>query len=262
MGILFSAFVCLYGQVQSESNNVSTLIDEGNAALAQGQLKNAAVAFQHAVDLDPSSARAHEQLGSTLLREIVAGVRPSADSDIAARAEDHLKQATELAPFEPRPLIELSELEAALAERSEDSDQRSDRYREAQDQLKKVLALSPGKADMYLRLATLERDEFGPAIERAMARSRDKSGPIDDSDLRHQLQQQYGSLVEDAVANARRASEMSSRPLGCLLLMSRLLRERAALQDKHEQYASDIHSADDWQQQFLVNGGHLSSGAH
>ncbi len=42
-----------------------------------------------------------------------------------------------------------------------------------------------------------------------------------------------------------------------LLLMSRLLRERALLRDTPEQYAADMHSADDWQRQFLTAGGHL-----
>jgi hypothetical protein len=36
-----------------------------------------------------------------------------------------------------------------------------------------------------------------------------------------------------------------------------LLRERALIRDTAEEYASDMHSADDWQRQFLTAGGHL-----
>jgi len=39
--------------------------------------------------------------------------------------------------------------------------------------------------------------------------------------------------------------------------MSQLLRERALLRDTAEEYASDMHSADDWQRQFLTAAGHL-----
>ncbi|HSU61398.1 MAG TPA: tetratricopeptide repeat protein [Bryobacteraceae bacterium] len=261
MGILLSVALCIQGQGRADSNDAQGWIEKGNTALAQNRLHDAAAAFQRAIDLDPSSAKAHEQLGVALSRAIVAGtVRPSADSDVVERAEHHLRQAIELAPFETKPLVELSQLEAALGEQAPDSDQRSERYRSARDLLKKALALGPGKADMYLRLANLERDEFGPAIQQAMTRSGSKPGPLGDAELRHKLQQQYGSLIEDAIANARKASEMTTHSSRPLLLMSRLLRERAVIRDTPEQYASDMHSADDWQQQFLVNGGHLGPG--
>lgn len=96
--------------------------------------------FSEAIDLDPSSAKAHEQLGATISKEIITGnVRPSADSDLVERAAGHLQTAIDLAPYATRPLIELSELNAVLAERSEDNDQRSDRYRNAQDWYRQFL---------------------------------------------------------------------------------------------------------------------------
>jgi len=247
--------VCCYGQT---GRDVSALLEQGSAALAENHLHEAAEAFQKAVDLDPSSVKAHEQLGVTLSREIIAGnVRPSEDTDVAERAEDHLKRAIELAPSAPRPLLELSQLEAVLAEHSAEASERSDRYRDAQDLLKQVLALQPGKADIYLQLANLERDEFGPIFQQAGARFSARSGPLPDAELRHSLQQQYGSLIEDAIANARSASEMNPNAVKPLLLMSRLLRERALIRETLEQYTTDMHSADDWQRQFLAAGGHL-----
>jgi tetratricopeptide (TPR) repeat protein len=232
--------------------------EQAKAGPAQNRDQEPTEALQKAVDLNPSSAKAHEQLGAALLRDIVAGkVRPSADSDVAERAEHHLKQAIELAPFASGPLMELSTLEAVLAERSSDADQRADRYKQAQDLLKQVLALEPGKAGIYFRLASLERDEFGPAIQQAKARFSSTHGPLPDAELRHSLQHQYGSLVEDAIQNGQKASEMAAHSPQPLLLMSRLLRERALIRDTPEEYASDMHSADDWQRQFLTAGGHL-----
>jgi len=234
--------VCLYGPVQA----------------AQNGRHESTEALQKAVDQDPSSAKAHEQLGAALSREIIAGnVRPSADSDVAERAEHHLKRAIELAPYASGPLMELSTLEAVLAERSGDADQRSDRYKQAQDLLKQVLALEPGKAGMYFRLASLERDQFGPAIQQAKARFNANRGPLPDSELRHSLQQQYGSVIDDAIQNGQKAAEMAAHSPQPLLLMSRMLRERALIRDTAEEYASDMHSADDWQRQFLTAGGHL-----
>jgi tetratricopeptide (TPR) repeat protein len=254
--------ICFYGQANAAPADARALIEQGNAALAQNRLHEAAEAFQKAVDVDPSSAKAHEQLGVTLSRDIISGnVRPSADSDVAERAESHLRHAIELAPYSSAPLLALSELEAALAEHSSDADQRSERYKSAQDLLKQVLALEPAKAGMYFQLASLERDQFGPAIQEAKARFSSKPGPLPDSNLRHSLQRQYGELLDDAIQNAQKASEMAAHSPKPLLLMSRLLRERALLRDTPEQYAADMHSADDWQRQFLTAGGHLDGAA-
>jgi|KBSMisStandDraft_5_1062788.scaffolds.fasta_scaffold159567_2 tetratricopeptide (TPR) repeat protein len=257
--LTWAAFaICVYGQLKAESADVRGLIEQGNAALAQNRLREAAAAFQKAVDLDPSSAKAHEQLGVALSREILSGnIRPSADSDVVERAESHLRRAIELTPYASAPLLTLSELEGAVAERSGDADQRAEHYKNAQDLLKQVLALEPAKAGMYFQLASLQRDEFGPAIQQAKARSSTKPGPLPDIDLRRSLQQQYGSLIDDAIQNAQKAAEMAAHSPKPLLLMSRLLRERALLRDTAEQYAADMHSADDWQRQFLTAGGHL-----
>ena len=250
------AWTC--GQASAETNDVHALVKEGAIALSQNRLHDAVQVFQKAIDLDPSSAKAHEGLGVTLSKELLGGtVRPSADSDVFERAESHLKQASDLAPSAPVPLIELSALEAAVAERSAEATERSDRYKNATDLLKRALALEPGKASLYLRLANLERDEFGPILQQAKARFTTNNGPIPDPGLRHTLQQQYGSLIDEAITNAKQASEMNANSTKPLLLTSRLLRQRALIRETQEQYASDMHSADDWQRQFLAVGGHF-----
>lgn len=258
--ILLAAVVCSYGQARVQSNEVRGLIEQGNAALAENRLHDAAEAFQKAIDLDASSAKAHEQLGVTLYKEIIAGnVRPSADTDVSERAERHLKQAIDLSASATRPLLELSELEAALAERTPDAAERSDRYGGAQDLLKQVLALKPADADIYLRLANLERDQFGPAIQEAKTHFGASNGAIPDAKVRHHLQQQYGRLIDDAVDNAKKAAEMKANSSQSLLLLSRLLRERALIRETADEYTSDMHSAEDFQRQFLTVGGHLDA---
>ena len=246
------------GQDQGGSTDFRDLIRQGNEALEQNQLHSAAQAFQKAVDVNPSSARAHEGLGIALSKEIIAGITsPSEDSDAVDRAEVHLRRATELSPSPARPLVQFAELEAALAERSTNRAERSDRYATAQDLLKRAVALEPGRADLYLQLASLERDQFSPALQKARAQSNKTNGPISDVDYRRELKQQYGSLIDDAISNVRSASEMDSHLTKSFLLMARLLRERALIRETQQDYSVDMHSADDWLRQFLAAGGHL-----
>lgn len=262
VALLLSSFAWTFGTLKAETNSVRALIEAGNADLSRNRLHEAAQNFQKAVDLDPSSAKAHEGLGVALFKELLAGkVRPSADSDVFERAESHLKQASDLAPSSAAPLIQWAALEASIAEHSTDADERSDRYKKATDLLRQALGLKPGNAALYLRLASLERDEFGPALQQAEARFGKNNGPIPEPGLRHALQQQYGSLIDNAIANAKQASALNANATGPLLLTARLLQQRALIRDTQEQYAADMHSAEDWKRQFLISGGHIGQEA-
>jgi len=259
--LLICTVLPLYGWDDTDSNDYRTLVREGDEALKQNRFPEAARSFQRAVDLNPSSAKAHEGLGVALLQEISAGnLRPSANGDVAERAEGHLKQAAEFSPSAPAPLLQLSALDALLAERAADAEERADRYKKAQDLLKQVISLEPSKPEIYLRLANLERDEFGPAVQQAKARFSKNAGPIPDVNLRRELQQQYAAILDDAISNAQHASEMNGNLQRPLLLLSQLFRERALLRDTQEQYATDMHSSADWQRQFLATGGHIDTG--
>jgi len=44
-----------------------------------------------------------------------------------------------------------------------------------------------------------------------------------------------------------------------LLLMWRLLQERALIRDTLDEYTSDMHEAEDWQRQFLSTGSHTAA---
>lgn len=107
---------------------------------------------------------------------------------MADRSETHLKQAASLSPGASRPVLELADLEGFLAARSQE-DQRSDRYEQARRALKQAIALEPSEPEVYLRLANLEWDEFGPVLEQAKAHFPKNVGPIPDASVRAKLQQ-------------------------------------------------------------------------
>lgn len=120
------------GHAWDEPDSAREFINVGQEALEKNQLHTAAEAFQKAVDINPSSAKAHEGLGIALAREIIAGnTRPSEDSDFTDRAESHLEQAAQLEPSSARSLIQLAELETTLAEQANDRNERLNRYSKA-----------------------------------------------------------------------------------------------------------------------------------
>ncbi len=161
--LFFAVALSCFGQ----GNDAHALIRQGDAELAGNHFHEAAESYQRALDLDPSSAQANQQLGLALARGIMAGnVRPSADADVSERAETHLRRAMELAPSSTAAIQALSELDAFLAERSLDTSERAERYGKAIDLQKQLLTVDPGKRNVYLQIAQLERDQFGPALQK------------------------------------------------------------------------------------------------
>ncbi len=240
-----------------ESNDYREVLASAQDALAHNDLPKAARNFQKAVDLNPSSAEAHQGLGAALLRELQAGqCGTSRETDIADRAEDHLKQAAQLAPSSAAPLLDVADLEALVAQQSSDPDEKDSRYGDARHALKQAIALQPDAANLYLKLAEVERDEFGPAVDSAKAQFPKLNGPIPDDALRSRLQQRFGPVIDDAIRNAQRASELNGNSQHPLLLLSKIYRERALLRSTGEKYAADIRASADWERQFLAVGGH------
>lgn len=262
--ILVALLVCpLFAQDSSAPHDFHALLQRGTQALNQNRFEEAAHAFQRAIDINPSSIKAQEGLGVALFRQLAAGnVRPSAYSDMADRAEAHLSQAIQLSPSSPAPLLDLASLESLLAERSPDPQETSERYKKAGDALKQVISLQPSDPKAYLRLASLESDEFGPVLQQAESRFPKTHGPIPDPNIRHSLQQRYGTLIDDAINNAQQASQMNANWQHPLLLLSRLFRERAIIRDTQDEYAADMHTAADWRRQFLAVGGHIGDAGH
>src|SRR3954464_13928908 len=86
-------------------------------------------------------------------------------------------------------------------------------------------------------------------IQEGRARFRKVAGPIPDPVLRRHVMTRSGT--------AQHASEMNARAQRPILLLSRLLRERALIRDTKDQYARDMQSAKVWEQQFLEIGDTL-----
>src|SRR3954447_8245836 len=65
-------------------------------------MADATRAFQQALDLNPSSAKAHEGLGIALVRQLTAqDIRPAAYNEVVERAAAHLREASQLSPQPP-----------------------------------------------------------------------------------------------------------------------------------------------------------------
>jgi hypothetical protein len=64
-------------------------------------------------------------------------------------------------------------------------------------------------------------------------------------------------MVDDAIASVQSALELNDDEAKPLLLMARLLRDRAVIRETQEQYTTDLRGTEDCRRQYLAVGGHL-----
>jgi TonB family protein len=79
----------------------------------------------------------------------------------------------------------------------------------------------------------------------------DDPRPFSNYNLRVDLRNSSGQLVEDGLAKLKKALEIDPRYSEAMAYMNLLVRERASLADTQEQYEKDIAIADDWVQKSL-----------
>ncbi len=74
----------------------------------------------------------------------------------------------------------------------------------------------------------------------------DEPGPLKDKKLRNELREKYWQMIEDGIANLRKALEIDPEYDDAMAYLNLLYRERADLQDDVALYKKDIDEADMW----------------
>ena len=76
-------------------------------------------------------------------------------------------------------------------------------------------------------------------------------GPIKDKKVREELKAKCGPVVEEGIANLKKALEIDPEYDDAMAYENLLIRERADLADSKDDYEKDIQDADNWVQKAL-----------
>ena len=77
-------------------------------------------------------------------------------------------------------------------------------------------------------------------------------GPIPDPAVRQDLKTRFGSVLDEGLANLRKALELNPQYDDAMAYMNLLIREGADLRDRPEEFQRDIAEADQWVQKALA----------
>ena len=200
----------------------------GVEALKAARYRDAADAFQNAVNLNPSDASAHLYLATACMSAYVPGNPSDENAAWASRAEDEFQRTLAITPAS---VVALSSLGALALQRK--------RFDEARDWYGKAAAAAPRDPGPYYSLGYLAWSE---AYQPIQALGKPESSPA----ARGALKRRYGPVIEEGIRNFQRVLELDPSHDGAMAYMSLLLRLRAALRASPEESRRDLRAADDW----------------
>lgn len=224
-------------------------LNRGVEAYKNAKYSEAVDHFKESIRLDPNSPNAKVFLATAYMNQYIPGAdSPENTRNLqAARAQflDVLKD-------NPKDLLAVQSLASlALNEASgiTDPDLRTKKMDEARDWNEKILQIDPRNKEAYYTLGVIawtrwkkdydaERTKLGMKME--------DPGPFKDKKARAELQEKDGALVDDGIKNLQKALDIDPQYDEAMAYMNLFIREKADLDDNSDDYAKDIHTADDW----------------
>jgi protein TonB len=221
--------------------------NRGMVLLRAGQFQEAADAFERATNLKPSDAGARLNLGSAYM-VMSFGAQTPGDVADAIRAKTEFKRVLALDPENAMAFAALAAMSYQEAKPLQGNEKLS-KLHEARDWNKRVISADRTNKQAYLSLGVIAWTEFYPAWTEARATDGLKpgeAGPLRAAASRTKLLSQYGSLIEDGIANLRDAINIDPQYDRAMGYMSLLVSERADLRDTHDEYTRDMTEATGW----------------
>ncbi len=229
-------------------------LDRGVDAFKSARYDEAINAFQHAVDLDPSNLNAHLYLATTFFAQYIPGATSPENMAFADKARAEFEHVLTTEPDNKTAIQYLASLAYQSASGTADLEEKFRRLDEAHGWYQKLIAADPQNKEAWYSLGVIDWMKWYPKWMEALKQAGmlpDEPRPISNYNLRLDLKNSSGQLVEDGLANLAKALEIDPKYSEAMAYMNLLVRERASPDDTQEQYEKDIAIADDWVQKSL-----------
>jgi TonB family protein len=252
--VLLISACALFAQSADEPADAHGWLARGVQAFKNARYAEAAAAFQRAVDLDPSYVTAHLYLGTSLFEQYVPGASSPANMAFADQARAAFEELLTLEPDNKAALQYLASLAYQVAAGTADPEEKVRRLDDARSRYEKLLAVDPRNKEAWYSLGVIDWAKWYPKYMEALTQAGmkpDEPRPISNFNLREDLRNSSGPLVEDGISNLGKALEIDPRYDEAMAYMNLFVRERASLDDTVEQYEKDVALANDWMQKAL-----------
>jgi len=233
---------------QDQPADASTWMRRGTQEFKSARYSDAVDDFQKAVQLDPSNVKAHLFLATSYFVQYIPGAQNPDNLAIADKARAEYEQVLKLDADNEPAIQYLASLEYSEASGGTDLGEKNRHLDNARSWYLRLLAAEPQNKEILYTLGVIDWMQWFPkwkaAVEQSGISTQDER-PIPSASIRAALK---GSahLVDDGMANLRKAIDLDAQYTDALMYMNLLLRERASLADTADEYKSDIAVADHW----------------
>ncbi|MGC2656698.1 MAG: tetratricopeptide repeat protein [Bryobacteraceae bacterium] len=209
--------------------------------------------FKEAVELDPNSANARSYLAMSYM---VLWVPGSDAPDNLKELQAARKTFQDVLDRDPKNSLALASMASmAYNEASAGTpDQKKAALAEAMKWNQRRIEVNPKDAEAYYFLGVIAWSQAYPAIMTARADIHMPAadpGPIKDAKVRADLKEKWGSIIDDGIADLKKALDIDPENEDAMSYVNLLLRRKADLEDTPEAAKADLAQAEDWSNKSL-----------
>lgn len=202
--------------------------------------------FTKAVQLDPTNSTALSYLATAYYAQWIPGAESPENKEFASHAREEFKKVLDQNPKDTTALSYLGNM-AYQEALPLPEDQKVVKFNEAADWFHKQLEVDPNNKQAYYYLGVIAYGKWHPQLALAELNAHMKSddpGPIKDKKIKDQLQQDYGSIVEEGITDLKKAIDIDKDYADAMVYEQLLIREKAYLDSDRTEYDQDVAKAD------------------
>lgn len=125
----------------------------------------------------------------------------------------------------------------------------AERWDEADTWYRRLLQLEPENAATHYTLGVIAWSKWYPAYSEARSRSTlfpGWTGLLSDESLRRNLRGEWWPILEQGIWHLNRAVELDPKHEDAMTMLARVLRQRAEIRERPEEYGRDLAMAREW----------------
>jgi tetratricopeptide (TPR) repeat protein len=229
-------------------------MNKGVQAYRNARYPDAVEYFKEAVQLDPQNAMGKLYLATAYMTQYVPGSDDPKNVEYATAARKEFESVLKENPKDKTALASLASLSYQEAQGIPKQEDKYKKLDEAKDWYLKLIEADPQNKEAYYSLGVIDWLKWYPNLMSAratMGMKPEDPGPLKDKKVKEELKQKYSPMIEDGIANLKKALQIDPNYDDAMAYMNLLIRERADLADTPEAYKAQVAEADTWVQKAL-----------
>ncbi len=229
-------------------------LNKGVQAYKSARYSQAVENFKEAVQLDPTFQTARLYLGMAYYQQYIPGADSPENKEMLEAAK---QQFNEVLKADPHNTVAIETLANAAYQQTtgiSDNDVRSKKLDDAREWYQRLVKEDPKNKGAYYTMGVIAWAKWYPLLMQArnkLGMRQEEPGPLKDKKVRDELRAKYMDMINEGIANLKKALDLDPRYDEAMAYLNLLYRERADLADNPQEYKADIAQADDWLQKTL-----------